>query len=304
MSMNHKSFFLSFAIVLMANSIKVLARSIDTSGSETPTNSSFIKLPTIVCIVGVVAVAVSGGFCLFSKKHKRTPSEEYLKNDNSSNTSNSSSNSPNTTSSELRQLNNESNEMDITVKVDKMEDADKKEESEKLDVHPKRKSILDSILSRKKEHRTSNIQFKEDRSLNSISTNEDWINEQKLQAELNNENQEDLYDDDDEDLNSNDGFWNSDLEPIQTASENKALSYGVPSLGKRNSVIVKDSDPKANRQSVVIDENGNVIEADKASEKSAEFRPARVKSWKNNDYDKELREILKNIDVEDGSLSK
>ena len=34
--MNHKSFFLSFAIVLMANSIKVLARSIDTSGSETP----------------------------------------------------------------------------------------------------------------------------------------------------------------------------------------------------------------------------------------------------------------------------
>jgi len=306
MSMNHKLIFLSFAVSLMANSINVFARSIDTTGETNATvNQKIINLPAIVCIVGVVAVVASGGFCLFSKKHKR-PSEEYLTKENSiSNTSSSSSSSgsPNSSNSELRQLNKENEEVDITVKVDKMDGTENKVKSEEVDdAQPKRRSILDSILNRnpKKDRRSSNIQFKDDRSLNSISTNEDWINEQKLQAD----NQDELFDDDDEDLNSNDGFWNSDLQPIQSSSDNNPQSYGVPSLGKRNSVIVKSGSRATRQSAIIIDDSEKTTEAEDKSEKSVELRPTRVKSWKNNDYDKELKEILKNMEDEDQSISK
>ncbi|OUM67513.1 hypothetical protein PIROE2DRAFT_58739 [Piromyces sp. E2] len=314
MLLDNKSIFLSFAIYLMVNSINVFARSIDTTGeTEVTAKQTSIKLPAIVCIVGVVAVVASGGFCLFSKKKQKRPSEQYLNSENSDSNYSSSSSSPNTSKSDIRQLNNEAEEVDITVKVDKMNKTEnnkvESQPEEGEDAQPKRRSFLDSILKRnpKKERRTSNIQFTDDRSLNSISTNEDWINEQKLQAELRNKVSEDLYDNDDdyEEVNSNDGFWNSDLQPIQSSSENKAQSYGVPSLGKRNSVIVKGSDSNVKRQSVVIvDGSEETAEAEELSEKSVDMKPTRVKSWKNNDLDKELKEILKNIEDDDSSINK
>jgi len=298
--MSQKSIFLYFTISLISNSTKVFARSINIDGETETANGTLISLPSVLCIMGVVAVVSTGGFCLFSSKKKhKNPSEEYLTNANS-NTSSSSS-TPNTSNSELHQLNRDIKEDDVSVKVDKMEN-----NSEKIEEQPKRRSVLDSILNRnpKKDRRLSNIQFKDDRSLNSISTNEDWINEQKLQAEIRQENQDGLYNDEDEEVNSNDGFWNSDLQPIQSSSDNKQKSYGVPSLGKRNSVIVKGGRTKVKRQSVIImDDEEGANDAVDLSEKSNELKPTRVKSWKNSDFDEEIKEILKNIDDEDISLN-
>ncbi|ORX49283.1 hypothetical protein BCR36DRAFT_291791 [Piromyces finnis] len=305
------SISLFLAISLMASSIKVFARSIDGETETANENQSLIKLPAIVCIVGVVAIVATGGFCLFSSRKKRkTPSEKYL---NTKNSNTSLSSSPNTTNSELLQLNRETEEVDITVKVESINnkpESEKIEEEEEKEKEPKRRSIFDSILNRnpKKEHRKSNIQFMEDRSLNSISTNEDWINEQKLQADLRQENDE-LYDDDNADVNSNDGFWNSDLQPIQSSSDNQQKSYAVPSLGKRNSVIIKGSEQKTKRQSVIIvndnEELTETVDELEKSEKSVELKPNRVKSWKNNEeLDKELKELLKNIEDEEENIKK
>jgi len=163
----------------------------------------------------------------------------------------------------------------------------------------KRKSIIDTILNRnfiKGGRRGSNVQFMDDRSLNSISTNEDWINEQKYEAAMN--HPDEMYEDEDE-VNSNDGFWNSDLEPIQFSANNKQESYAIPSLGKYNSVIVKGSeqtkDRKNKRQSIIIVEDDSTL----GSEEPSEIKPPRVKSWKNNpDLEKDLQELLKKIDKE------
>jgi len=278
--------------------MKVFAKSINTEGESEATSAVIFKLPAILCIIGVVAIVSIGGLCLFSSKKKRNnPSEKYLTKSNSNTSSTSSSSSSN--SSYNGQVKKEVKEKDITIDVDKTE-------TENVEEQPKRRSVLDSILNRNpnKERRTSNIMFKEDRSLNSISTNEDWINEQKLQAEIRKENQDNLYEDDDEEVNSNDGFWTPDLEPIKSSTDNNQKSYGVPSLGKRNSVIVKGAGSKVKRQGVIIiDDDEPTGEGVAELEKSSELKPTRVKSWKNNDFDEEIKEILKNIDKEDEILN-
>ena len=249
-------------------------------------NNSFIKLPTIVCIVGVVAIVASGGFCLFhSKKHKRTSSENHLTKAKESDTkiSTSASSTSTSTKNELPELDENVEERDICVKID----------NNKTEPQSKRKSIFNTILNRdfKKDHRNSNVQFMDDRSLNSISTNEDWINEQKA---LNDRN--DLYDEGEE-ANSNDGFWNSDLEPVVSSSENKQESYAIPSLSKRNSVIVKESSEqnelKNKRRSIII------VDEQNSESNNSGIKPPRVKSWRNNsDLEKQLQDILKDIDEE------
>jgi len=226
-------------------------------------------------------------FCLFhSKKRRRQSSEKHLTKPSTTQISSSTSSTPNSTNSELRELTNDVEEHDISIKID-----NNKDESQK-----KRKSIIETILNRdfKKDRRNSNVQFMEDRSLNSISTNEDWINEQKYEAAM--KNQDDLYEDEEE-ANSNDGFWNSDLEPVQSSSNNKQESYAIPSLGKRNSVIVKGSSEQNEhnhkRQSIII------VDEQISRNDDSEIKPPRVKSWRNNsDLEKQLQEILKDIDEE------
>jgi len=270
------------ACLFLANSVFARSIAVDTKSND---NYSFVKLPTVVSIVGVVAIVASGGFCLFHlKKHRRPSSEEHLTkaNQNTTQTSTTVSTS-NSTNSELHELTESVEERDICIKID----------NNKTEPQNKRKSIINTILNRdfKKDHRNSNVQFMEDRSLNSISTNEDWINEQKA---LN--NQDDLFDDGEE-ANSNDGFWNSDLEPVVSSSENKQESYAIPSLSKRNSVIVKGSteqnDRKNKRRSIII------VDEQNTESNNSEIKPPRVKSWRNNsDLEKQLQDILKDIDEE------
>lgn len=236
-------------------------------------------------------------------------SEEYLNKVNSNSNTSSTTSSPISSNSELHQLNPEIEEADIAVQVDKL-DNNKLENENNLnqekegETQKKRKSFLDTLLrNSKRDSNKQNIQLTEDRSLNSISTNEDWIAEQKYQAGLKND---DLYEEEEEfeETNSNDGFWNSDLEPIQSSSNNKQESYAIPSLGKSNSVIVKrNSEINGRHQSVIIlDDNNNKINSSGSSvgsKKSIELRPTRVKSWKNNDLNKEINELMKSIEEQE-----
>jgi len=291
-------------LALMFKNINVYAKSIEIEDDNEA--SEIINIPLIVCIIGVVAVAVSGGFCLFSSKKQKKMSEEVLTNQNSNSTPNENSpvGSSNVVHPGLE-------EADIAVQVDNLygegqnEDQPINEEEEEGEPQKKRKSFIDSILNRssKKEHRTSNIQFMEDRSLNSISTNEDWIIEQKYQAELKGKESEGLYVD--EESNSNDGFWNSDLEPIQSSPNKQQESYAIPSLGKKNSVMVKrNSDIIGKHQSVIIlnDDNNKVYSSSSSIGSNSELRPTRVKSWKDSDLNKEIMEIMKHLD-EDSNLN-
>jgi hypothetical protein len=300
-------------LALMFNNINVYARSIEIEEDNEASGQEFTRIPLIVCIIGVVAVAISGGFCLFSSKKKKRMSEEVLTNQNSNSSPNK--NSPEGSSDEVHPGHEEA---DIAVQVDNLygegkssdqpvmeEGKEEEEKEEEGEPQKKRKSILDSILNRssKKEHRTSNIQFMEDRSLNSISTNEDWIIEQKYQAELKGKESEGLYGD--EESNSNDGFWNSDLEPIQSSPNNQQESYAIPSLGKKNSVMVKrNSDIIGKHQSVIIlgDDNKKVNSSSSSIGSTSELRPTRVKSWKDSDINKEIMEIMKHLD-EDSKLN-
>jgi len=307
--MSYKSTYLALCVLaLVINSIN--ARSIETNDNtelEIGETYTFIRLPVVVCIIGIVAVVASGGFCLFSsrKKEKRM-SKECLTS--SSSTLHSTSNTPTSSNSEVRELNTEPEleEVDISVKVDEMNESCRTDSQSEDVVEPgtepqkKRRSFLDALLNRnpnKKERRKSNMQIVDDRSLNSISTNEDWINEQRYQAEINHQKPDDLYDE--EDINSNDGFWNSDLVPVQSSSEKKQELYAVPSLGSRNSVIIKGSEkPHNKRQSVIIVEE-DVGEHSDTTVDNNELKPPRVVSWKNSDLDKELKEIFKNIDEQE-----
>jgi len=302
-------FIIINTITIMVNSINVYARSIDTEVSTESSSGTILKVPSIVCIIGVVAVVASGGFCLFSSKKQKRMSEEYLNKVNSNSNTSSTTSSPISSNSELHQLNPEIEEADIAVQVDKL-DNNKLENENNLnqekegETQKKRKSFLDTLLrNSKRDSNKQNIQLTEDRSLNSISTNEDWIAEQKYQAGLKND---DLYEEEEEfeETNSNDGFWNSDLEPIQSSSNNKQESYAIPSLGKSNSVIVKrNSEINGRHQSVIIlDDNNNKINSSGSSvgsKKSIELRPTRVKSWKNNDLNKEINELMKSIEEQE-----
>jgi len=311
--MYQQTSFLKFitinTLAFMTNAINAYARSIDTEANTESSNNVVGVLP-IVCVIGVVVVAASGGFCLFSskkqKKQKRM-SEEYInKPDKSSSPSISSSSE--SFNSELHKLNPEVvEEADIVIHVDKLNNDEFKNDNNndlakgnEEGTQNKRRSILDTLLSRssRKEHNKQNIQFIDDRSLNSISTNEDWIAEQKYNADLKNE--EEMYEDDEEEVNSNDGFWNSDLEPIQSSTSRKQESYGIPSLGKRNSVIVKkNSDLNNKHQSIIIlEEDDKEISkrVSVGSKDSSDPRPTRVKSWKNNDLNKEINELMKSIE--------
>ncbi|ORX81276.1 hypothetical protein BCR32DRAFT_245006 [Anaeromyces robustus] len=309
-----KSFLKLTLLNIFALAIHVNAISINTTVESNSNGTSIIKLPIIITVLGVVAVLAAGGFCLFSSKKNKRLSEEYLTKPNSNQTTPSTT--PSSSHSEIREANVEIGETDLSIKVDKMDNEDNNlndeqkntEEGDELNVEQepqkKRKSFLDALLARtpKKEKRASNIQFIEDRSLNSISTNEDWINEQKYQADLQiqeGRSPENMYED--EEVNSNDGFWNSDLEPIQSsANNNKKESYAVPSLGSRNSVIIKGSEQNQtlNRHSVIIvnDDNTKTNRTSVGSNSSEDLKPTRVRSWKNNDYDKEIMEMIKHLD--------
>jgi len=265
-----------------------------------------MNVPVIICIVGVVIIVVSLGVCLihYTKhkksslgvclshytKHKKSSSEEHLTKPTSE-LSIPSNTTPESSNNEIREITRNVEEHDISIEID-----DNKVEESKA----KRKSIIDTILNRnfvKGGRRGSNVQFMDDRSSSSVSTNEDWINEQKYEAAM--KHPENLYEDEDEEVNSNDGFWNSDLEPIQSSSNNKQESYAIPSLGKMNGVIVKGSEQKGRnykRQSIIIVEDDSTLGS---SDEGSEIKPTRVKSWKNNpDLEKDLQELLKNIDEE------
>jgi len=305
----YKKSFLKYSLFnIFALTINVNAKSIDTTTDND--NISIIKLPLIVSIVGVVAVVAAGGFCLFSSKKNKSSSKEFLtKPENSI---------PSSSSSSQFDIKNEIEEADLGIKVDEMNNEDNDLNTEEKNTEgnneidteqepqKKRKSFLEALLAitPKKEKRSSNIQFIEERSLNSISTNEDWINEQKYQADLQiqeGKSPENIYED--EEVDSNDGFWTSDLEPIQSSvNNNKKDSYAVPSLGSRNSVIIKGSEKTRKHQSVIIVNDENNTKTNRVSivsSNSEDIKPTRVRSWKNNDYNKEIMEMLKNLDEND-----
>lgn len=350
--------YLKTYLLLALLSIKCIhSKSIDMEEmAEDDSENSYIPLSPLFCIGAVVAVVVAGGLCTFSKKRKISTTTENMTSVNSSSSerqlhanlvhhpdsnanslTNSSTSTEESGKSELKHLQgnkrqSETRFSDHVMDIPNSYEPEENPRDSNDEEGNKRRSFLGiSISSKHSSTKLKNkkrgssksgsyqIQILDDRSINSISTNEDWINEQKYQAHLKhechygeeghdyneNEEEEDIENCSVVSEETNDGFWSSELEPIRSSSTKKEESYAVPSLGRRSTMIIKAGEQQNSsnkRQSVIIVDDVDLVDKlDSLSQDENEMivKPTRVKSWKNKDLNKEILEILNGMDAED-----
>jgi len=108
--------FSFIACLILANS--AFARSIPYDiDTNNKVNFLLIDIPVIICIVVVVTIVVIGGYCLihYTKKHRKSPSEECLTKPTPSDLSIPSNTTPESSNSEVRELTRNVVEQDICI---------------------------------------------------------------------------------------------------------------------------------------------------------------------------------------------